>query len=275
MVVSNLEQPRTTDTVQLRLWNTVKKNYSFEIWSAGFTASGISAVLVDSYLQKEIPLNLQNSSTTYSFNIDSQLGSGDQQRFYIILRTMALTPKPATVTRLVALEKTGYVQVEWTVEEERNVWQYHVEKSANGHDFSILTSVTARSGTGQQNYQSIDTFPLAVAYYRIKMVGRGGEATYSTTVKVLLQSPERAVQVFPNPVTNGSVNLLFVNKPRGTYKLSLYNAQGNQVWQKRVQHAGGTAIYNLSLASTLASATYTLDVRFPGHATTVPLLVIR
>jgi hypothetical protein len=275
MIVSNLELPGTTDTVRLRLWNTAKKNYSFEIRSAGFKALDLSTVLVDSYLQKEIPLNLQNGSTTYSFNIDPQAGSSDPLRFYLVFRKAAVPPKPAIVNRFVALEKTGCIQIAWTVENERNVRQYLVEKSANGQDFSILTSVDARAGADPQDYQCVDTSPSMVAYYRIKIVGRGGEVTYSTTVKVVLQSVTGDVQVYPNPVTSGAVNLLFVNKPMGTYTLSLYNALGKQVWQKRVQHTGGTAIHSLSLASTLASSNYTLEVRFPGHATAVPLQVLR
>jgi hypothetical protein len=71
-----------------------------------------------------------------------------------------------------------------------------------------------------------------------------------------------SVLLYPNPVNGKSaVHVQLIYKPAGTYTLTLYTTQGQQILRQIVQHSGGTQTVTLSNTHSLAAGQYTLEVK--------------
>jgi hypothetical protein len=278
LIVSSSVIPRPGDTLRLRLWNTTSKTYQLDVRSAAFAATGLQAVLLDRFLQKETLLNGNDAVTSYSFQVTGDAASRDPLRFVIHFRaSVAQSPLPLVVTTLSATEKRGGVEVEWKVADERGIATYAVERSANGRVYEALGSLPARAAAGEQTYRYLDAQPVPENWYRIKMTGQAGEVKYSAVVKVALQqSGAEGYSLYPNPLVSGPLSLQLQNKEKGRYTLTLYAATGQRVWQGTVQHSGGTAVYPLALHKTPAQGTYSLQITNKEAKTyNIPLQILK
>ncbi|TWI84995.1 putative secreted protein (Por secretion system target) [Lacibacter cauensis] len=102
------------------------------------------------------------------------------------------------------LQVNGHVNTEnkavltWKVDE-RDVFQYVVEKSSNGIQFTKLIEVNS-TGTGINNYRITDQeINNQTTFYRIKQIDLNGHTTYSSIIK-LYNRQNTSISIFPNPV---------------------------------------------------------------------------
>jgi hypothetical protein len=242
IVASGSALPRPGDVVQLRMWNlAVQKSYVFEIQSQRFSVPGLSAWLLDKYLQRETPLNLQQATTSYSFAVTAEQGSRDPMRFQVVFRAQA-APLPPVLTHFHAVETSGGVQLDWNVEQQRSIANYVVEKSSDGNRFTTLASIAARGGAGAQAYQHLDQHPFPVTYYRIKLVGTGGPSAYSSQARVEVAcSGKGAVKIYPT-VSKGDVTVSLPAGAEGSI-INVLNSLGQPVHSER----GNTTTRRLAL----------------------------
>lgn len=68
------------------------------------------------------------------------------------------------------------------------------------------------------------------------------------------------ISVFPNPVTNGTVRLSFVNQPAGRYEVQVVDLSGKLVASKEVNIGGERQIEELQLPSAAAKGNYIVRV---------------
>jgi hypothetical protein len=258
VIVATGAVPKVGDRLQLRLWNTASKTYQFEIRSASFADVGLTAVLVDRFAKTETILNLNEGVTPYTFSITADAASKDPLRFYIEFKagqTLALA-----ALSLQAEEKTNGVQLQWRVTDESGIAAYELEKAEVGMTFTSLAILIAKKGRGEQVYTYLDRKPAELTYYRIKIVKTSGAVTYSSVVKVHVQTDDEAVKIYPNPVSGSSFSVHFINKPPGNYTITLYNMAGQAAMSKILQHKGGNTVEVFSLAEAVVSGSYKLRV---------------
>ena len=94
----------------------------------------------------------------------------------------------------------------WSTTNEINVDRFEVERSPNGRDFSKI-GITKANSTNQINtYQYSDAVapntPLWGAgglYYRLKMIDRDGQFTYSPIRSLTINNSSLIITLFPNP----------------------------------------------------------------------------
>ena len=55
-------------------------------------------------------------------------------------------------------------------------------------------------------------------------------------------------KISPNPITGNTINIQFVDQPKGNYNVELVNNLGQLIYQARVKHAGGSAMQTLQLS---------------------------
>ncbi len=173
----------------------------------------------------------------------------------------AFGPLPVKISSVKAYPKNEGVQVEWTTQFENNINRYEVERSANGQQFIKLGTVQAKGNSSQVlNYNLFDASPLSgINYYRIKSVGIGTDISYSQIVKVNLITGRSEIIFYPNPVIDNNINLRLNNVQKGNYNVSLTNSLGQLVYNKLIQHTGGTATYNLPV-NNLVKGIYHLQI---------------
>jgi len=251
------------DSLFIKLWKTtVGTSYQFIINPAGM--EGNSMMLVDNYTGFSTPLNAFES-TSYNFSTDANTASSAANRFFITINPFVVLP--VTISSVKAAAQNNSVVVSWTVEGETNIGKYEVERSADGTNFEGLVVVLPQNTGGSNNYKTTDVTPLAGAnFYRIKVYEKNGDIKYSAVVKVMMgKKATAAMSIFPNPVTNGLINVQLTNQATGTYKLSLTNAIGQVIYTgtKVCNNANGRV--QINLPGTLQSGMYQLEVVSPSN----------
>ncbi len=244
------------DTIFLTLWNMTATNYRFAFTAENMSSSGLSAFLEDAYLNTSTPVSLNGNTVEVDFAVTSNAATTGN-RFRIVFRPA--TTLPLAINNIKAFEKGNAIAVEWSNSSETNVERYEVERSADGRNFTKAATVSAKANNGSAvNYQWIDNNPLgSTNYYRIKVLA-AGDNKYSSIVKVNLQKGTTYISLYPNPVKGESVQLQLSNLAKGQYTIKMYNSAGQQVYQRSLQHNGGSASETISLGNALPSGSYVL-----------------
>ena len=261
----------STDTVFYNITGAPQQQYQLEFIASNLNHPALYGFLQDTYLATTTPLNL-NGSTLVNFTIDANPLSGTASRFRVVFSPISTLP--ISVSNLTAhAQNTSEIMVEWSVENERNMQQYEVEKSIDGVSFTSRTIVIANNAN-TAHYRWLDANAVSgYNYYRIKSVSLNGEIHYSFVVKVLEGGPGRQeIIVYPNPVTDGRINLQLNNMPAGSYGLKLFNAAGQVVFSKQVMHQQGSSSESIYSKAGLAKGIYQLEVTKPDMSKNVTQL---
>lgn len=264
LIVERRKNITEADTIFFKLSGVREQAYQLEIEAANLNSPGLQAWLEDSYLQTRTPLDLEGT-TTVDFTIVNIPGSYASDRFRIVFRPAApAAPLPVTFVSIDASRKNADILVDWKVEMESNLKHYEVERSQNGVSFTKATVVLMdRNHLGK--YEWLDQEPAqGYNYYRIRSVDVDGKTSLSTIAKVMIDMPTGSISVYPNPITNGTLNLQLGNQPEGVYGLRLLNPVGQILISKKINHAGGNHTEKINWDYKMARGMYQLEVTKPG-----------
>ncbi|MCC6186710.1 MAG: hypothetical protein IT256_06120, partial [Chitinophagaceae bacterium] len=102
----------------------------------------------------------------------------------------------------------GYNNIEWQTGSEKNTASFELQRSNNGSEYASVATVAAK-GEGDHTYNQQDNDAEGTVYYRLKMIDRDGQFTFSNTLKIVgKQNIESMASVSPNPAkTNLSISL--------------------------------------------------------------------
>jgi len=189
---------------------------------------------------------------TYS-NGNYTITQGLQQPYEVV------DPLPLQWLSFSATLKGNQSILTWKTAHEQNVHHFEVEKkAASSNNFSLITTLIAKGGNGDEQYQYTDhLLTEGVTYYRLKEVDNNGLNNYSQIVLVNLKSTNvSTLKVYPNPVlTQMTIN--FNALENKTYQLQLLDVLGRTVISKQVSCQLGSNTINWNVAQ-LASGEYSL-----------------
>ena len=122
-----------------------------------------------------------------------------------IYTRMTLTEQaalPVKLTRFNAESAGHTVLLSWKTEQENNNDHFVIERSGDGHNFSVIALVPgAGTSTLSHTYQHVDSLPVpGISYYRLRQVDFDGKATVSNTVTVKIGEDAAGLSIYPNPV---------------------------------------------------------------------------
>jgi len=112
---------------------------------------------------------------------------------------------PIELVSFSAKPRDKTVQLDWRTASELNNAFFHIERSANGRDFTEIGKIQG-AGTSHTalDYRFADAFPMTGwNYYRLRQVDFDGQFSFSPVEAVLMNEtgdPGR-LQLFPNPVS--------------------------------------------------------------------------
>ena len=158
---------------------------------------------------------------------------------------------PVTLLQFSAQKKETGVDVKWTTMQEVNMAHYEIERSSNGRDFSFVTRINSRNQLSPSNYTARDNSPLTgVSYYRLKMVGVGGDVSFSRIVSVqtIISNP---VAIYPSHWVKGQP-LYIVNPTSAKYTVVFVNDAG-QILGNAVTKTGNVNTNALTVQKGLIS----------------------
>ncbi|UEG49277.1 T9SS type A sorting domain-containing protein [Ferruginibacter lapsinanis] len=256
------------DTIFFKTWRTTQRNYRIELVPSYLAQTGLQGFLEDSYLKTSTPVSLE-TPTVYDFSINSAPASQAMDRFRVVFRPIVVSgPLPVTISNIKAsLQTDNNIAVEWIVENETNIAKYEVEKSADGASFITAgTKNVAGNNNSTNTYNWLDEHTLTGNnFYRIKIYETNGQVKYSSIVKVSNSNNiEKGLNVYPNPVTNGTINLHLNNQVAGSYELKLINTLGQIIYNNTLKHTGSNATYVIKLKeSQLINGIYQLKITTP------------
>ena len=260
LIVERMRIPGSQDTVFMNLTGTAAASYRFEFVAGNWTGVGVKAYLEDHYLNTVTPLNMDDT-TIVNFKIESAKASYAPDRFDIIFKPEVILP--VTITSIDAEEKDKDIQVSWTVTNEKNIHEYELERSTDGVQFVKVATIPA-GNTGTANYQWLDQNVLSgYYYYRVKSIDNKGKELYSKTVKVLIGTGKPAIAIYPNPITNGIINLQLLNMPAGKYGIRLMNQLGQIIVSKQIVRMAGSSTESIQWNYNLSHGVYQLQITQP------------
>ncbi|MES2431396.1 MAG: autotransporter-associated beta strand repeat-containing protein [Bacteroidota bacterium] len=240
-------------------WSKVKiKEYQLEISTDSLQKSWMDLYLEDNYKKTKTPVSLFDT-TRYKFNIIlSDSGTFRANRFRLIMNY-----NPPVFSNIKAVEQFGDVAVQWQIANEKFIDHYIIERSADGTNFESAGNVKNLAAAGASIYQWLDTrVKPGNNFYKVYGLGADGEVIYSDIVKIKINEP--AINVTPNPATDGNINLKLTTMPKGTYGIILQNNLGQVFMQKQFEHAGGSA--NVSIISLKTKGMYHLKLIKPDRS---------
>ncbi|MBL7772860.1 MAG: lamin tail domain-containing protein [Chitinophagaceae bacterium] len=108
-------------------------------------------------------------------------------------------PLPATLFAFTGrLLQNNTIGLKWQSGLETNLSYYDIERSSDKLHFTSIGEVAAQGGS--HTYETNDVHPLSGDnYYRLKMVDKDNQFTYSEVVKVSTPLQVKIGEVFPNP----------------------------------------------------------------------------
>ncbi|TAE56484.1 MAG: DUF2341 domain-containing protein, partial [Bacteroidetes bacterium] len=183
------------------------------------------------------------------------------------------TSFPVELLSFTATPVEGIVELDWVTATERSNDYFVVERSADGVQFTDLTSV---DGSGDsdvpQSYQAEDMAPLfGHSWYRLRQVDFNGAAHYSEKVEVTLADKRLLASLYPNP-GKGIVHIE-VNEQMSAgqaVSVTMYNSFGQKVMTQTAWPTQGEILIDVSA---LSEGAYFVEVSVMGKRSMIPFQV--
>lgn len=253
------------DTIYYNMSNLSKTNYQLVFAPENLETAAMQAYLVDKYLQTETPVSLTDT-TIVPVTVNTNAASSAADRFKIVFRQMG--PLPVTITSVTAVSKDKSNLVQWTVANETGIREYETEKSSDGNQFTQI-GVTAAINQPKGSYSITDNNVSGIInYYRIRIISIDGKASYSQVVKVVNGKQPGSFSVYPNPITEDIIHLQMNNQPAGKYQVRLYNAAGQVLLSKEINHAEGSSKEDIKCEN-LPKGVYQLKIGNSSDSSTI------
>lgn len=125
-------------------------------------------------------------------------------------------------------------EVSWNAENEEQVKEYFIQRSADGIHFETLSLSSKPEISAAGNYKMNDNqFPSGTNFYRIQSMNFDGSATYSEIREIVNEWPSAFLSVLPNP-NQGSFTLhhSLQNSDEIT-RLLITDASGRVVYERQ------------------------------------------
>ncbi|GGF05375.1 matrixin family metalloprotease [Hymenobacter cavernae] len=176
---------------------------------------------------------ISNGANSRTINATSDVAGGRlvlRTRSFVapVCNPVPMLPAPLTTVAARTLGATG-VQVTWTTRDEcfLNTSQaFEVQRAADTTAWQTLATLPA--GATSNAYSYVDAQPLTgVSYYRLRLRRPDGSLDNAPPVGVtddILAATD--LQLFPNPVVDGTLRLLYTGTASGSLSLFFYDVLG-------------------------------------------------
>jgi hypothetical protein len=139
--------------------------------------------------------------------------------FYYLI-TNGCAPLPVKFASFSALRNKENVTLKWVTASELNNKGFYLERKYNNTDWQVITFIASQADNGNSsdvltyNYSDYNNLK-GVSEYRIRQVDIDNKATYSEIRLVKGLDQPGSVIVYPNPSTDGQLNIVLDNMEGG------------------------------------------------------------
>ncbi|HKH60650.1 MAG TPA: FlgD immunoglobulin-like domain containing protein [Flavitalea sp.] len=167
-------------------------------------------------------------------------------------------------TSLRAYQKDNGIQLDWSLQSPEKIQTFEVERSINGRDFYLLGKVNGDIYSSDYGFFDSDAC-AGKNYYRIKILNRPGETSFSKVVDANINLGRSEFLVYPNPIKN-FITVKLVASVKGEYITKLVNNTGQVILSGKIIHAGGSATYTFAVPPHLSKGEYYLQISGNAHS---------
>ena len=161
---------------------------------------------------------------------------------------------PVKLLYFTAIADGNKVRLNWEAANEQDTRTYEIEKSLSGTNFSKIGSVLSRQ-LSQSAYVDFDYAPaMGWNYYRLKMIDKQGNFTYSPIRPVKFEKGLEQVSLFPVPAST-ILNILLPSSYVNKVQLQVFGVDGKFI--ALMKPSTNLVVLNVQ---PLAAATYFLII---------------
>jgi len=151
---------------------------------------------------------------------------------FVYISTTNETALPVTLVRFDAVKKGNSTLLSWDTSEESSNKGFEIQRGGVNSGWQTVGFVGGQTEDGNSNallqYRFSDETPLAGKnYYRLKQLDWNGSYQYSRIVVVDFPTAATGLMLYPNPVTDGNINLDL--SENGMLEVKIFNLSGQQV----------------------------------------------
>jgi len=243
ILVAGTKAGTTNDFAITRLTTGGATDNSFGETSPGLTTIDFSGTSND----KGYDIALGSDYIMFGGYSDNALGTARMVNTSITL--------PVHLISFNASRLSGSVALSWQSANEKNVYAFEIERSADGIHFTKIGSVAAAGNSDYiKNYSFEDQQPGAINFYRLRVINTNNSVEYSKIIAVRFEN-SITLQAFPNPARN-SLNLQ-ITQPKGPIRIQLFDMTGRMVKALELQSNGSTMSTSVDV-SNLTKGAYLL-----------------
>lgn len=155
------------------------------------------------------------------------------------------------------LEKSA--QLKWVVESEKNGSHFAIQKSYDGKIFETIATVKIAS-TSSYTYTD-NNIAEKTLYYRLEAVDIDGKSNFTNIIMLKTNGNSlQEVSIYPNPITNYTLNLNIKNLPLEKYNIELKAVNGVIVFRKLIDLTSINIAMTLDLPRHLSKGIYVLHL---------------
>ena len=181
---------------------------------------------------------------------------------------------PVRFISFTAEQKKASVLLNWVTANDQDIDRYEIEYAGAGQSFTKIGTIKVSEKNKTGNYTWLHLNPSSRNLYRIKSVDRNGKIFYSSALLVSLKMENNSfIKVSPNPVADHIIHIHFSNALPGAYMISLFNADGKEVFRQTTEYLGYESDCLLKLPMTIAPGVYFLKTSNGGQLVTDKIVV--
>ncbi|MEJ0032796.1 MAG: T9SS type A sorting domain-containing protein [Bacteroidota bacterium] len=166
------------------------------------------------------------------------------------------------------LAVTNGILLEWASGAEENFDHYDIGRSSDGKSFTSIAIIAGKATDGAE-YNFIDTSPLeGTNYYQLTAVDLDGTREAMQVIKGEWNGSHNWITVYPNPVSDGTIHIIFSGGENGS--LRLFDSNGLVVAET---FFGNAASCSLQLPATATPGAYFIFAKMDGRVERIKVIV--
>ncbi|MTB51090.1 PQQ-dependent sugar dehydrogenase [Lewinella sp. W8] len=210
----------------------------------------------------------------------STFGEDDDGELYVaslngeIYRIVSSLTLPVELVRWQATAREKDVLLSWETASETEAASFQIERSVDGNNFTVLTTVAARGNTEvAQTYEYLDaTPPVGTLYYRLRQRDFDGSEEIFPIRQVSFTPDADGPRVFPNPTKGDFSVAIPALLQEGPVTVTLFDAGGRVVYDRLRLAAAGAPTFEHTLPEVPAGV-YTVRIAYDGKRFSRQLVV--
>lgn len=255
------------DTLQYQLNNVRIQSYQLKINTHVDSISTLMPIMVDRYTNMQYPLNWIDS-TTINFNVSSNPLSYASNRFYMLMKPVAILPlDKIELSGTNINSKTN--KLLFKVYNPNFIKQYEIQKSTNGNKYSTISIISLNSNNqNQTDFEFLDQSLLSnTNFYRIKVVNIDGSVQYSNLIKIASKFRDFDITMPTNVISNNQILLLIQSSTKVKLQYFIVDETGRMLQSNNLIYQIGSQQNTISINANLPKGIYFLKLIAENNST--------